>query len=268
MGTTLFIIDPQNDFMDTPEAPLGVPGAIADMNNLIDLLIYHGDKINRIVVPLDQHPPNHIAHARMWIDRKGDHPKPFTRISNKDVNAGLWRASVPTLEVAQAEYVESVELAGEELTIWPEHCLIGSHGACIFEPLWDTLRSWWQPGRDLLLFPKSGNWQTEQYSSFKAAVVMPDDPATDFNYGLRDAIIDDQTLVSGEALSHCVAASVEDAINWTHTVNLVERMVLLEDATSPVRGFEQRGQDFVAEFVRLGGRLSTTGAIFGDPPEC
>jgi nicotinamidase/pyrazinamidase len=267
MGTTLFLIDCQNDFIDdtTINPALPVPGSLYDMNNLLDLFLYHAGRIDRVVIALDQHPFNHIAHAVMWADRNGLCPEPFETVRHVDVQAGKWRASNPNLEAIQADYVKNLEAAGEVLTIWPPHCLIGTRGADIHDSLLEGLRHWWHPERELLLFPKSGNWQTEQYSSFKACVVVPDDPSTDFNYKMRDAIVDDQILVAGEALSFCVAASVMDAINCTHTIKIAERMVLLRDCTSPVRGFEQRAENFVDEFQRLGGRVSTSAEIFGNP---
>jgi nicotinamidase-related amidase len=167
MGTTLVIVDPQHDFIDDTaimQPALPVPGAAADMGNLIDLIDYQGSKIDRIVIPLDQHPVNHIAHGVMWLDPSGNHPTPFTVITDAEIKAGRWRASLRENEAVQHAYVEAVEATGEELRIWPPHCIIGSIGATIYEPLWDALGRWWVPGRELLLFPKSGVWCSEQYS--------------------------------------------------------------------------------------------------------
>jgi nicotinamidase-related amidase len=51
-------------------------------------------------------------------------------------------------------------------------------------------------------------------------------------------------LVAGEALSHCVAASVDDLLAHLPAERL-QRTVLLTDCTSPVTGFEAMGQDFL-----------------------
>jgi nicotinamidase/pyrazinamidase len=265
MGTTLFLIDCQNDFIDDPMFPatLPVPGSFDDIGyRLCDLLTDHGDKINRVVLTMDQHPFNHIAHSVMWINRAGKNPPAFSTISLADVRAGKWQASVPVNQSVQAGYVENLETLGGVLTIWPAHCLIGTRGADIHSTLLRELRIWWQPNRELLIFPKSTNWKTEQYSSFQACVPVPDDPSTDFNYRLLDAINDDQILAAGEALSHCVEASLRDAIKFTPDFNLAERMVLLRDCTSPVQGFEKKAEDFVADFQKLGGRVTTSIEIF------
>jgi nicotinamidase/pyrazinamidase len=262
MGTTLLLIDCQNDFVDEAEGTLTVPGASADMLNVIDLIHEHGDDIGRIVVMLDQHPLNHIAHACMWIDSDGQHPAVFTAISDKDVEAGVWRASSPPFDHIQRDYVKQIGDAGEVLTIWPEHCLIGTWGAAIYPPLMEELRAWSRPDREVMFFPKSGNWRTEQFSSLRAAVVVADDPSTDFNYRLCDAMIDDCVLVAGEASSHCVGATVMDAINWTRHIELATRMVLLTDCMSPVTGFEARADAFFDEFQKLGGRITVSTDIF------
>jgi nicotinamidase-related amidase len=51
-------------------------------------------------------------------------------------------------------------------------------------------------------------------------------------------------LVAGEALSHCVAASVDDLLAHLPAQKL-QRSVLLTDCMSPVTGFEDMGQDFL-----------------------
>lgn len=270
MGRTLLIVDPQNDFIDDPHVPAMLPvrNSMSDMLALADMIHNYGDRFTRIVVPLDQHPVNHIAHQTMWVDRHGKMPRVFTQITAADVKAGKFRANLPALQPIQAAYVEAVEQTGETLTIWPQHCLIGTYGAAIYQPLWDVLWEWWQPSRDLLLFPKSGNWQTEQYSSFKAAVPVPDDPSTDFRYDILDAITDEEVVCSGEALSHCVSASIMDAIRNSHTIDLVTRMTLLTDCTSNVAGFEKRGDDFLTEFKALGGKTALSTQLFEEPEDC
>ena len=52
--------------------------------------------------------------------------------------------------------------------------------------------------------------------------------------------------VAGEALSHCVAASVQDMLAYLPAPRLAQ-MVLLTDCMSPVAGFEAAGQAFLAQ---------------------
>jgi nicotinamidase/pyrazinamidase len=263
MGTTLFLIDPQNDFADQHGA-LSVRGGEESMYAIMDILEYSPDKIDRIVITLDEHPINHIAHAVMWLNSHGHHPNEFSQVCYADAQAGKWFAALRENEATQIDYLRAVEEAGEVLTIWPQHCLTGSWGAAVHDMLWDSLMKWWKPGKELLVFSKSGAWQSEQYSSFQCLVPVADDPTTGINWKLRDAIIDDQIYVGGLALSHCVAATLRDAINLTPDIDLASRITLLLDCTSPVQGFEKQGQNFVDEFVAKGGKVGNAAEIFQD----
>jgi len=74
-----------------------------------------------------------------------------------------------------------------------------------------------------------------------------DDPRTALNRPLLEALEQQPgtLLVAGEALSHCVAASVQDLINrWD--VQRLQRTVLLTDCMSPVPGFEAIGRQLEA----------------------
>jgi nicotinamidase-related amidase len=51
-------------------------------------------------------------------------------------------------------------------------------------------------------------------------------------------------LIAGEALSHCVAASVDDLLSHL-PLHRLQQTVLLTDCMSPVTGFEAMGQDFL-----------------------
>ena len=60
------------------------------------------EKISDIYVTLDSHHRDHIAHARSWnskADGSGEHPAPFTLISNADVIEKRWFPTDPTLQV-------------------------------------------------------------------------------------------------------------------------------------------------------------------------
>jgi nicotinamidase-related amidase len=61
-------------------------------------------------------------------------------------------------------------------------------------------------------------------------------------------------LVAGEALSHCVAASVDDLLAHLPADRL-QRTVLLSDCMSPVPGFEAMGQAFVQRAQAKGLRV-------------
>ena len=64
--------------------------------------------------------------------------------------------------------------------------------------------------------------------------------------------------VAGEAGSHCLANTVRDIANNFGDDRLVSKIVLLQDATSPVTGFESFQDDFLREMTARGMQQSTT----------
>jgi nicotinamidase-related amidase len=67
----------------------------------------------------------------------------------------------------------------------------------------------------------------------------------------------DEILITGEALSHCVANTISDIANEFGDDN-VKKFTLLEDTASNVPGFEKLGRDFVTTMVKKGMRVTTT----------
>ena len=66
------------------------------------------------------------------------------------------------------------------------------------------------------------------------------------------------SLFAGEAGSHCLANTVRDIANNFGDDSYVRRLVLLEDATSPVPGFEAFQTDFIREMRGRGMQITTT----------
>ena len=91
-NTHLLIIDPQYDFCD-PAGSLYVKGADKDMERLSSLIMNNADRISQITVTMDTHKNYHIASPVFWQNTDGENPKPFTIITAKDVESGLWKAS-------------------------------------------------------------------------------------------------------------------------------------------------------------------------------
>ena len=95
---------------------------------------------------------------------------------------------------------------------------------------------------------KGRNPMTEQYSALRAEVPRADDPSTQMNENLLARLLDGPgpLLVAGEALSHCVAATMRDAVERMTSQQRADT-VLLSDCMSPVAGFEAAGQDFLRQ---------------------
>ena len=88
-------------------------------------------------------------------------------------------------------------------------------------------------------------------------VVDPDDPHTQLRQGwVQQRAEASELLVSGEALSHCVANTVRDLVDAWGTD--ARRVTLLTDTCSSVGGFEAVGERFVEDLTSRGMKLATT----------
>lgn len=249
----LLIIDPQNDFSDAPDATLPVPGALADAKRLTKLITRLNDRIDDIHVTLDTHQLVDIAHPVFWVDSRGEHPQPFTQISIEDVGNGRWRPFNPQFRQRALAYVNSLaENARYELTIWPPHCLVGNWGHNIMGPVAQALRDWETGFARVDFVTKGHNPWTEHYSAVQADVPDPEDPTTLLNTRLIETLENaDIIVLSGQALSHCVANTVRDIAD-SFGDESIGKLVLLEDTSSPVPGFEDLADSFVADMKKRG----------------
>jgi len=257
--THLITIDPQVDFCD-PKGALFVTGADKDMERLAAFINANQQRISEIHCTLDSHQVIHIAHPIFWVNSKGENPKPFTLISDDDVRNGTWRPFHPGLQQHAQHYVDTLKKNGRYvLCIWPPHCLIGTRGHSISPLVADALVAWETKTINRVNFiTKGSNFLTEHYSGVMADVPDDSDPTTKLNTALIDTLLEaDEILITGEALSHCVANTIRDIANNFGDEN-IKKFVLLEDTSSNVPGFEKLGQDFVKEMVGRGMRLTKT----------
>ena len=115
------------------------------------------------------------------------------------------------------------------------------------------------PGRAVHFIQKGSNSLTEHYSAIRAEVSLPGNKDTDANEGLITALKGmDSILIAGEALSHCVANTVRDLIQYIDPCKLT----VCIDLCSNVKGFEHLGTAFRDEASRLGVRFLTSDACF------
>jgi nicotinamidase/pyrazinamidase len=256
----LLIIDPQNDFC-MPSGSLYVKGADDDMNKGAKLIQRLDKKISNIHVTLDSHHFFDVAHPIYWKDSAGKHPNPFTIISTKDVENGVWIPSIPSLTKQSLNYLKELEKSGRyPLCIWPPHCLIGTSGHNVFQALSEALHNWEEQNVEMVDYvTKGSNYTTEHYSAVKAEVPDPADPSTWINTALINTLMEaDMIPVMGEASSHCVLNTLRDIIAEFKDDSYVKKLVILEDAMSPVTGFEKQAQDYFQELHNKGVQFSTT----------
>ena len=266
----LLIIDPQNDFCLKPEegAALSVTGAHDDMKRLADFVQKHGARLHDIHVTLDCHHLFDIAHPIFWRDASGKHPNPFTLISNEDVVAGKYMTTIPSLQAMGANYVKSLDDNKRyPLCIWPPHCLIGTWGNNVVKELSDALLAWEREQyANIDFITKGSNPFTEHYSAVAAEVRDPNnpDPSIAPNARFFDMLeSSDIVLIAGEASSHCVANTVMDMLNmFPGAMKHIRKLVFLDDASSPVGGFEHLADSFKSEMISKGMTISKTTEFF------
>lgn len=284
-GTTLLIIDAQNDFH--PGGSLAIPNADQDAERIAALIkksLKDSCKdIDRIVATLDSHHRLHIAHAGFWVSGADDSkkPAPFTAITHQDLVEGKWKPrpdlKLPFNPVDLAilgqkcdvfdksgefdltkyclEYTRRLESEGGlTLMIWPEHCIIGTKGHNIVDCVGNAFDEWVQAtGRSIDYVQKGQHNLTEMYSVMKAEV--PVTTETSLNQELLKSLMKSETIiVCGQALSHCVNHSVRDLMNNTPTRN-APKFILLEDCTLPVEGCQAIADEFKKFFVERGGKI-------------
>ncbi len=254
----LVVIDPQVDFCD-PKGALYVKGADKDMERLASLVKRLGTKLADIHVTLDSHHLIHVAHPIFWKNSAGANPNPFTIISAQDVRDGTWTATKPSLFKRAKAYVDQLEKnARYPLCIWPPHCLIGSVGQTVYPVLMDSLMEWCKTFAAIDFVTKGSNILTEHYSAIVADVPDANDPSTQMNVNFLNTINEaDLVLLAGEARSHCLANTGRDACNYFSDDSLVKKLVLLEDATSDVTGFDNLGEQFVKDMKARGMQTTT-----------
>jgi len=269
-GTHLLVIDPQNDFCDQPPelhptrndgrriAPsLAVTGAHQDMLRLAAWLGQNLTNLDAVTVTLDHHHRLDIAHPGFWRTRTGEAVAPFTQITAASLAAGDF-VPAPGLDKARAQaYLEALEATGRFVhMVWPVHCQIGTWGQCVHAALQEALDAWEdRTGRRVDHVLKGENPWTEHYSAMQAEIPDPHDEATGLNRRLLARLARaERVLIAGEAGSHCVRATVEHLVeNWPHAA---DRLVLVEDAISPVAGFEAVYQDFLTRMRERGLRIA------------
>lgn len=257
--TTLIIIDPQNDFH--AGGSLAVPGADEDAVRLADWIGRNAAKIDSIVITLDTHHKLHIAHAAFW--QGGDdptlRPNHFEVIRADDVESEKWLPRDKSLRGYCIQYLRALEASSKFLLcIWPEHCLQGSLGQAVVQPIFDAVNDWVnlhaEKNRSVQWVNKGQNCLTEMYSALAAEVPIPSDPSTHMNESLRQQLLpqtrESTLIVAGQAKSHCVACTVRDILGDKPDPEVASRVILLDDCMSAVAGFEKEALSFEAEMKK------------------
>lgn len=179
--TALILVDIQNDFL--PGGPLAVPDGDAILDFVVNL-IRGGDHYDLLVASQDYHPRNHGSFA-----------------SNHEGCAPF----------------DVGELAGVTQVFWPDHCVAGTAGADIAEPIRVTLDGASAKGIPTAIIRKGQTPTVDSYSAFFDNNRQTD---TGLDEILKQADIEKIDIV-GLALDYCVGATARDAAELGYTTRIL-----------------------------------------------
>lgn len=261
-NVALLVIDMLNDFCDPKEGALYVKNAENDCSNLSEFVYQRDGEIENVYVFMDAHPLVSIWHPNFWVNKDGEHPGEysFEKMTIQKVEEKTWMPIKEEWYDNALSYVKNLERGKKNpLCIWPVHCLIGTPGQNIFPIVNDAIRHWEiANSKNARYIFKGMNPFREHYSALKAEVPDLNDSSTLLNVDLVHQWSNaDIILLTGEALSHCVASTGRD-LAYELNPEDIKKIVLLSDTTSPVTGFEHLAEGFVAELTAKGMRVTTT----------
>lgn len=251
----LINIDNQIDFVD-PRGNLPVPGAVDDARRLVEFIYGNLESLTTITTSLDTHLLFHIFFPTWWRNEQGQAPngKIPTMITYDDVRKQIWKPVIdPKWSI---EYVKKLGY----LMVWPYHCIIGTTGHNLIPQLSEALTfhsvaRLTQPD----IVTKGTNYRTEHYGIFNAEVPDPNDPSTNLQPHILNAIAShDLIYVAGQAKSHCVLNSMKQMVGHfeKYQPEAIKKVRFLMDCTSSVQApgidFEQIANDELAKLAAKG----------------
>ena len=210
MKRLLLIIDPQNDFVDS-KGSLYVPDAEKAVEAIAEYIKSNGKNLDDIAITQDTHHRYHIAHPAYW----NSHPAAFSKVSVEDYKAGkIWPVLYPPtidkpVDPFTLRYLESLQ---GPLTIWPEHCLLGSWGWAFPDSLVNAVHDW-----ETKITPQhfAKIYQKGYIANFEAFSLFTKSGDLDYRpYANLDVFSEyDEIIVCGFAKDICVANTVKDMID-------------------------------------------------------
>ena len=251
----LVTVDVQNTFcipgFDLYVAGRSGTGAVDDSRRLCEFIYRNMGAITQICPTMDSHNAMQIFHPIFLIDEKGEHPAPFTLISEDDIIRGVWRFNPDLcfnfqIDVEQGQalllhYTRRLKEGGKyNLTIWPYHGMLGGIGHALVASLEEAIFFHCVARYSRPDFHVKGDRPfTEHYSVLGPEVVTgpKGEPLGNKNEKFFSKLLEfDAVVIAGQAKSHCVAWTIADLLQdiLDRDRRLVEKVYLLEDCTSPV----------------------------------
>jgi nicotinamidase-related amidase len=252
---SLLLVDVQNTFC-IPGFELYVggtsgTGAVDDNRRLCDFIYRNLNVITQICPTMDTHQAMQIFHCIFLVNDRGEHPAPYSLITQDDIEKGIWKFNPQLSSGLQIDktygqqflrhYTRQLKAGGKyDLTIWPYHAMLGGIGHALVASVeeavfFHSIARLSQPDFQ----EKGGNPLTENYSVLSPEVLAgpSGEEIAEKNVGFIRKLLDfDAVIIAGQAKSHCMAWTIEDLLNEIQIADgkLSEKVYLLEDCTSPV----------------------------------
>ena len=251
----LVAVDVQNTFcipgFELYVGGRSVTGAIDDNRRLCEFIYRNLEMITQICPTMDTHQTMQIFHSIYIVNDKGEHPAPFTLISEEDVLKGVWKFNPALCYSFQINedygqrhllyYAKKLKEGGKyDLTIWPYHGMLGGVGHALVAVVEEAIffhgiARYSQPDFHI----KGDKPFTEHYSVLGPEVIKgpQGEPIGQKSDKFFMKLLQfDAVIIAGQAKSHCVAWTIDDLLQdiLTQDRKLVEKVYLLEDCTSSV----------------------------------
>jgi len=251
----LVAVDVQNTFC-IPGFELYVSGrsgagAVDDNRRLCEFIYRNLDVITQICPTMDTHQAMQIFHPIYLINDTGGHPRPFTLVSEEDVETGTWKfnpALCYSFQIDQEygnrhllHYTRKLKDGGKyNLTVWPYHAMLGGIGHALVASVEEAIFFHSVARYSQADFHVKGDKPfTEHYSVLGPEVTEgpggePIGLKSDKFF--RKLLEYDAVVIAGQAKSHCVAWTIDDLLQdiRARDVSLVQKVYLLEDCASAV----------------------------------
>ena len=251
----LLLVDVQNTFC-IPGFELYVggqsgTGAVDDNRRLSEFIYRNLNVITEIYPTMDTHQAIQIFHTIFFVNDRGEHPTPFTLISEEDIKRGIWKFNPAvsdglgmTEDDAQQyllHYTHQLKEGGRyDLTVWPYHAMLGGIGYALVSSIeeaifFHTIARCSQPDFQI----KGNHPQTENYSVLGPEVLEDASRrriAQKNTHLIQKLLKFDIVVIAGQAKSHCVAWTIDDLLRdiLPRDKQVAKKVYLLEDCTSPV----------------------------------
>jgi nicotinamidase/pyrazinamidase len=236
----LFLIDLQQDFMDSPGSALPVAGANDDAVRAANFITKFADQITGLYLTQDSHHRLDISHRWMWKVNKGlGANDPFIDANTLILPENLADGSIYAVvnPGKQNKYVRDLTDQGEYMHfIWTDHCVVGTPGHAFHPEVSKAMWEWEvKTGHFVSVITKGWNPWTEHFGAIRANIPQGDDQSTQLNQTLLNQLLsNDLTLFGGEAQTHCDANTIKQLCEEAPA--LLPKLVILEDLMSPVVG--------------------------------